>query len=81
MCLSVASVYSKNLIKNSDFSDGLLYWKCDTYDGAEAEYRFIRDDEFNITITDQGPEYWSVMLYQEDISIQQGKTYTLRFDA
>ncbi len=39
------------------------------------------DDQALIQIGQQSAEPWGVQLYQENLSLLPGKTYTLKFDA
>ncbi len=68
-----------NLVKNGDFSQGIINWIWET-DTASATYE-IKNGQFHYIITDGGPVWSSVQLRQNGIPLVQGRTYVFEFDA
>ena len=70
------------LIKNGDFSESATtgWSQVAGYEGAVATGAIV-DGEYVVTITNGGTEAWHVQLTQNDIKVEQGKTYTLSFTA
>jgi len=70
----------QNLLANGDFSNGQDHWL--TWISTEASaYGSVQNGEFVMSIDDGGSESYHVQLMQTDLLIEQGKTYTVSFDA
>ncbi|MCP3029841.1 carbohydrate binding domain-containing protein [Halobacillus sp. A1] len=67
-------------LKNGDFSSGLGYWTEYIHFDAEAN---VSADEgvLNVDIQEGGNEDWGVLIEQQDLSLTNGITYVLSFDA
>jgi endoglucanase len=70
----------QNLIANGDFSDGQDHWLTWISNEATA-YGSVQNGEFVMAIDGGGSENYHVQLMQTDLLIEQGKTYTVSFDA
>jgi beta-glucanase (GH16 family) len=69
------------MVKNGDFSIGNQYWlPVGGYEGGAAQGSVV-NGEYNIEVTSAGTQDWSIQLNQEGIKLEQGKSYTLTFDA
>lgn len=64
---------------NGDFSMKQYNWSVDKPGGQfETEYK---DNQANVTITNAGTSWWSLQLYQRNISFTEGVTYKLTLRA
>ncbi len=70
----------RNMIVNGDFQSGTDSWHLGAYNGAWANGSVV-DGQYNTVISSRGSEDWHVQLTQGNLLIEQGKTYTLTFDA
>lgn len=69
------------LIWNGDFAQGSLKWEpVGGYEGAAASGSVV-DGAYQIAVTKPGTLDWHVQFSQKDISLEQGKTYRVTFDA
>ncbi len=71
-----------NLVKNGDFSESATtgWSQLAAYEGAAATGQIV-NGEYVVNITNGGSEAWHVQLTQNDIKLEQGKTYTFSFAA
>ncbi|TFD99713.1 carbohydrate binding domain-containing protein [Jeotgalibacillus salarius] len=67
-------------IQNGSFDGGLDPWVTYSHFDTDADVLHV-DDHALIQIGQQSQEPWGVQLYQENLSLLPGKTYTLSFDA
>ena len=68
------------LLGNGNFTSGTSNWYLYTADGAISQMS-ISNDVCNISITNGGTNIWSTQLSQPNISLINGKSYKLSFDA
>ena len=78
--LTTPELLNGNQIKNGDFFDADSNWNFVTLSFAQANSSVI-DGENKVSITNGGNEVWEVHLGQEGINVEQGKKYTVTFDA
>jgi hypothetical protein len=69
-----------NLLFNSDFSDGRTYWNFER-SGTATAVGVVDDGVFQFYIVNGGSEIWNVQLYQQDLTLVEGRDYTFAFDA
>ena len=69
-----------NIVKNGDFSGGTTSWNLGAYNGANAWAQVV-NGEYVVSTSTQGSASWNIQLTQTGIKLEQGKTYTLSFDA
>jgi beta-glucanase (GH16 family) len=77
---STPDLRNLNLLKNADFTDGSMGWDFITLGGAQAS-GLVTNEEFVITIYDEGTYPWDIHLRQNGILIENGKEYVVEFDA
>jgi hypothetical protein len=70
-----------NFVTNGDFSDGINHWQWDLDNDAVATWEINQEDEFQVTITNEGSDLEDVQLAHPDIPLVQGQIYVLEFDA
>ena len=71
-----------NLVSNGDFDAGSLNWQTYIQSPAIAAFNFNTGyDDVRTLISNEGTQDWHIQLYQAGITIEQGATYTLSFDA
>ena len=75
-----------NLLKNSDFSDGMEGWtqtiaNLGGADGSADASEKTVDGSITYSIKNAGTQDWNVQLKQTDISLQNGHTYKVSFKA
>ncbi len=70
-----------NLVINGGFADGLKEWTVGMYDGAAASSGVTAGGECAITISNGGPQVWSVQLLQGNIPLVSGRRYLFSFEA
>ena len=68
------------LISNGDFENGTTDWTV-FKSGADGNIQVEPNGFLRIDVIDPGSSDWRLSLRQTDVSLQQGKTYTIRFDA
>lgn len=69
-----------NQITNPDFSNGNDGWIFNSFAPAQATGE-VSNGEFAISISNGGANLWDIHLGQIDISCENGKEYTVSFDA
>ena len=69
-----------NQIKNADFSDGDVSWNFNAFWPAEATGSVVQG-EYAVSITNGGNFVWDIYLGQSGLTIENGKEYTVSFDA
>ncbi|TFD92860.1 carbohydrate binding domain-containing protein [Jeotgalibacillus sp. R-1-5s-1] len=67
-------------VKNGEFESSLESWNSYIHFDAQASVAQV-DGKAVIDITQQGQEAWSVQFFQDGLTLEPGKTYTLSFDA
>ncbi|MBM7580299.1 carbohydrate binding domain-containing protein [Jeotgalibacillus terrae] len=67
-------------IQNGTFDGSLEPWVTYSHFDTDATVQHA-DDQALIQIGQQSAEPWGVQLYQDNLSLLPGKTYTLKFDA
>lgn len=70
-----------NMLTNGDFNTASISpWT--TYINAPASATFTTSNkELSVTIPNAGSDFWHVQVYQGNMKVEQGKTYTLSFRA
>ncbi len=68
-----------SLLKNGDFSDGTNQWTLWSDEGRAD--MAIENGEAKISVTNPGPQLWSIGLSQHGFPIKYGETYTVTFRA
>ena len=69
-----------NQITNADFSNGDTGWNFNSFSPAQATGE-VKDGEFAISISNGGAYLWDIHLGQTNLSVENGKEYTVSFDA
>lgn len=75
------SAASPNMVVNGDFSNGLSSWTTHIQEGANG---YIYETEYNdmrAHIWKQADLNWHIQAFQSGLFLEQGKTYTVSFDA
>ncbi len=73
---------SPNMLKNGDFEDGKTGWNPRPYVAPEANASFaVENGELHVSITDGGTETWHIQWNQLDMTIENGASYNMKFDA
>lgn len=78
------SLVENALIKNGSFNDGTTGYTVYIDSSAKASYVVdsLKDDNaLAVTINDTGDADWKVQIKQENIKLEKGKTYKLKFKA
>lgn len=78
------SLVENALIKNGSFNDGITGYTVYIDSSAKASYVVdsLKDDNaLAVTINDTGNQDWKVQIKQENIKLEKGKTYKLKFKA
>ncbi|WLR58292.1 carbohydrate-binding protein [Guptibacillus hwajinpoensis] len=82
--LSPEQSASDTVVKNGDFSNGLTNWGSwwgDQWSGiAEGEIAH-EDGEMKIVVSKTGDQSYSPQVFQENLFLEEGTTYTVSFDA
>jgi beta-glucanase (GH16 family) len=78
--VSVPKQSDDNQVKNADFSAGDSGWNFNCYSPADANVA-IKDGEWAVSITNGGAYAWDVHVGQAEVAVEQGKEYTVSFDA
>jgi uncharacterized repeat protein (TIGR02543 family) len=76
---SVIPATATNLLFNGDFSNGANYWNLGVYGGWATGA--VVNGEYVTTPTAAGSESWHFQFTQGNLTLEQGKTYTLSFQA
>lgn len=74
----------EGLIKNGDFGYGLVGYSPYVDSGASASYvvdSLKEDNALSVTVKNTGDADWKVQIKQENVKLEQGKKYRLKFDA
>jgi fibro-slime domain-containing protein len=81
-CAATGCSGSGNIIQNCDFGSGTSYWSTSTDEGATGTGS-VSGGIYNIHITNGGitDHTWDFEAGQTGLTLTQGVTYTLRFDA
>ena len=77
------TVYEKEItgaLVNGDFTSGDDYWFAWTHSEATA-YGSVQNKEYMMSISNGGTQASYIQLMQTDLWIEQGKSYTIIFDA
>ena len=78
------SLVENALVKNGSFNDGTTGYTIYVDSSANASYVVdsLKDDNaLAVTIKDTGDQDWKVQIKQENIKLEKGKTYKLKFKA
>lgn len=84
MWLDNVSLIENALIKNGSFNDGITGYTVYIDSSAKASYvvdSLKGDNALAVTINDTGDQDWKVQVKQENIRLEKGKTYKLKFKA
>lgn len=84
--LDNVAIRENSIIKNAKFESGLANWETGAYSPGVAEFGVDsiqegNDTAFDATITTVGTADWNVQLKQRGITLENGKTYKMTFDA
>ena len=82
--LDKVSLVENALVKNGSFNDGTTGYTIYVDSSARASYVVdsLKDDNaLAVTINDTGDADWKVQIKQENIKLEKGKTYKLKFKA
>ena len=82
--LDNVSLVENALVKNGSFNDGTTGYTVYVDSSAKASYVVdsLKDDNaLAVTINDTGDQDWKVQIKQENIKLEKGKTYKLKFKA
>ena len=82
--LDKVSLVENALVKNGSFNDGTTGYTIYVDSSAKASYVVdsLKDDNaLAVTINDTGDADWKVQIKQENIKLEKGKTYKLKFKA
>lgn len=83
--LDKVSLVENALVKNGSFNDGTTGYTVYVDSSAKASYVVdsLKDDDnaLAVTINDTGDQDWKVQIKQENIKLEKGKTYKLKFKA
>ena len=82
--LDNVSLVENALIKNGSFNDGTTGYTIYVDSSAKASYVVdsLKDNNaLAVTIKDTGDQDWKVQIKQENIKLEKGKTYKLKFKA
>lgn len=77
-------VVEDSLIKNGSFNAGLSGFEVYAYTTSDVSYvvdSINEDNAFDITIKDTNDADWKIQLKQNNVKLEAGKWYTLKFDA
>ncbi|NIR93333.1 MAG: hypothetical protein GWO08_06550, partial [Gammaproteobacteria bacterium] len=69
-----------NILVNGDFSNGASPWWL-FVDPSAAASGSVQNGEYAVSITDGSTVDWYIQLLQSNVPIENGKTYTVSFDA
>lgn len=79
-CIVTVSPKSPNLIDNGDFSNGNLNWNLSIISPSTGSLDTLAG-EAKITITNDDGTNWHISFNQSNLTLENGKEYTLSFDA
>ena len=69
----------EELVENGNFSGGTSGWYLGQWGGSSSG--FVASGHYIVYVTSKGSDWWNVQFQQGGIPLEQGKTYTLSFDA
>ena len=72
------------LVINGNFSSGFAAFELYVHDSAKVDYTvdsLLERNAFSANISKTGDQDWMIQLKQNNITLEKGKWYTLRFDA
>lgn len=72
------------MLVNGDFADGVTQWQVEQQKGVKANTKFVNEgpeseSTMRIEVETIAQEPWQLQLYQNEIAIEKGKSYTLTF--
>ncbi len=70
----------ENMLLNGDFSDGTNHWIL-WVDPSASAIGAVQNGEYVISITNGGNYTYNVEIFQPNLTIENGKTYDVSFDA
>ena len=82
--LDKVSLVENALIKNGSFNDGTTGYTVYVDSSASASYVVdsLKDDNaLAVTVKDTGDADWKIQIKQENVKLEKGKTYKLKFKA
>ncbi len=78
-------IQEDGMIVNGDFVNGMVGWEAYVNETAKVSYGVDELTEKNIamsfTIEDTGDQDWKIQLKQNNIKLEEGKCYRIKFDA
>lgn len=77
-------IVEDSLIKNGSFDAGLSGFEVYAYTTSDVSYvvdSISEDNAFDITIKDTNDQDWKIQLKQNNVKLEAGKWYKLKFDA
>lgn len=78
-------IQEDGMIVNGDFVNGMVGWEAYVNETAKVSYGVDELTETNIamgfTISDTGDQDWKIQLKQNNIKLEEGKCYRIKFDA
>jgi beta-glucanase (GH16 family) len=78
------SIVEDSLIKNGSFNADLSGFEVYAYITSDVSYTVDsqkEDNAFDITIEDTNDAEWKIQLKQDNVTLEKGQWYTLKFDA
>ena len=75
---------NESVVRNGDFSNGLTNWGSwwgDQWSGAAEGEVVMEDGQMTIVVTKTGDQSYSPQVFQENLFFENGRTYTVSFDA
>lgn len=72
------------LIKNGSFNDGTTGYEVYVDSSASASYvvdSLSEDNALDVTVNKTSDADWKIQIKQNNVKLEEGKTYTLKFDA
>ncbi|MBN1409698.1 MAG: carbohydrate binding domain-containing protein [Spirochaetales bacterium] len=79
--IHVRQAVSPNLVKNGDFASGNTDWTAFTQTPEAAATHTFVNGTYKAVITNAGQQTWHISLSQPGVNLENGKKYTLSFDA
>ncbi|MDP4552182.1 carbohydrate binding domain-containing protein [Alkalihalobacillus macyae] len=73
-----------SVVRNGDFSNALTNWGSwwgDQWSGAAEGEVVMEDGQMKLVVTKTGDQSYSPQVFQENLLIENGRTYTVSFDA
>ncbi|MBN2355277.1 carbohydrate binding domain-containing protein, partial [candidate division KSB1 bacterium] len=71
---------TENMLLNGDFSDGTNHWHFWIEPDASTSSA-VQNGEYVVSISNGGNSIYDIQLFQNDLLIENGKTYDVSFDA